>query len=87
MKVAALLSTGLWSASALAGAIETTGSKCKCFPGDSCWPSSREWRNLNSTVGGRLIATVPLGEACHGDKYDSFKCQQLRDSWQSPGLQ
>ncbi|KAK6829556.1 FAD binding domain protein [Apiospora arundinis] len=33
---------------------------CKCFPGDPCWPSESEWAAFNRTVGGRLVATVPL---------------------------
>lgn len=84
MKVSTLLSSGLFSVGALATAI---GSTCKCFPGDACWPSTQEWNKLNQTVFGRLIATTPLAEACHGDKYDSAKCASLQSSWQTPDTQ
>jgi len=30
----------------------------------SSWPSSKEWSNLNSTVHGRLFASVPLSRPC-----------------------
>ncbi|KAK0727422.1 hypothetical protein B0T26DRAFT_765321 [Lasiosphaeria miniovina] len=63
MKVAAL-SLGLFAAGALASSNDN--SKCKCFLDDTCWPSSREWSQLNQTVSGRLIATTPLTEAGHG---------------------
>ncbi|KAK4183675.1 hypothetical protein QBC35DRAFT_90902 [Podospora australis] len=60
--------------------------RCKCFPGESCWPSTREWTAFNRTVNGRLIATVPLAQACHAPNLDAAKCQALRDQWQSPEI-
>ncbi|XDG05843.1 hypothetical protein ABKA04_005458 [Annulohypoxylon sp. FPYF3050] len=54
---------------------------CHCFPGDACWPSDETWQKLNNTVGGRLIATVPLGTPCHGDTYNETQCQELRGAW------
>ncbi|KAF2850038.1 FAD-binding domain-containing protein [Plenodomus tracheiphilus IPT5] len=64
----------------------TTGAlgaekNCKCFPGDSCWPSDKEWSAFNATVGGRLIKTVPLGSQCHDPNYDEALCQQLQKEW------
>ncbi|KAK4159144.1 hypothetical protein QBC43DRAFT_133331 [Cladorrhinum sp. PSN259] len=61
-------------------------SRCKCFPGDACWPSQVQWNAFNRTVNGRLIATTPLASACHAPNYDAAKCQQLRDQWQSPDV-
>lgn len=60
---------------------------CKCFPGDSCYPTAAEWSALNTTVGGRLIATVPLGSPCHDPAYDEAECAYLQDQWTSPGIQ
>lgn len=57
---------------------------CRCFPGDSCWPTEKTWEQLNKTVGGRLIATVPLATPCHGDDYDELQCQNIRDTWHLP---
>ncbi|KAK0674163.1 hypothetical protein QBC41DRAFT_72256 [Cercophora samala] len=62
------------------------GPRCKCFPGEPCWPSTNDWNNFNRTVGGKLIATVPLAQACHDPNYDPVKCQQLRDGWQMPDI-
>ncbi|KUI56033.1 ER membrane protein complex subunit 1 [Cytospora mali] len=59
---------------------------CKCFPGDACWPSQAEWSTLNTTVGGRLIATVPLGSPCHDPYYDEDECAYLQDQWLLAGI-
>jgi FAD/FMN-containing dehydrogenase len=54
---------------------------CKCFPGDACWPSRLEWDRFNTTVGGRLIQTVPLGLPCHDPHYDAALCETLQTEW------
>ncbi|KAF2790845.1 6-hydroxy-D-nicotine oxidase [Melanomma pulvis-pyrius CBS 109.77] len=56
-------------------------NECKCFPGDACWPSEREWITFNTTVGGRLIKTVPLGSPCHDPHYDAALCDALTSQW------
>jgi hypothetical protein len=102
MKASSFLPAGLLAAGALSasvsvsagvsigvsgGSAPTATPQCKCFPGDSCWPSTSEWKALNQTVGGRLIATVPLGHPCHDPTYDGAECQALRDAWQNPSIQ
>jgi hypothetical protein len=62
-------------------------SSCKCFPGDSCWPLTSTWTALNETVGGRLIATVPLGSPCHDPDYDADTCEYLQEQWQYEEVQ
>ncbi|KAK7181175.1 hypothetical protein DPSP01_013762 [Paraphaeosphaeria sporulosa] len=54
---------------------------CKCFPGDTCWPTESEWSFFNKTVNGRLIKTVPLGSPCHDPTYDAAKCEDLKKEW------
>ncbi|KAK6200842.1 hypothetical protein LQW54_009425 [Pestalotiopsis sp. IQ-011] len=54
------------------------------MPGDSCWPSTATWSQLNATVGGRLIATVPIGSPCHDPNYDAVACAALQDEWTLP---
>jgi len=61
--------------------------KCKCFPGDVCWPSTGEWNKFNATVGGRLIKTVPLGSPCHDPNYDAARCEVLKKEWQRAPIQ
>ena len=60
--------------------------RCKCGPKDSCWPSKQDWEKLNSTVGGRLIKTVPIGAVCRNSfdnvsYYDAAKCAALKADW------
>ncbi|KAK7750865.1 hypothetical protein SLS62_007264 [Diatrype stigma] len=65
---------------------------CRCFPGDACWPSPAEWAAFNSTLGGRLIATVPLASPCHDDdfggasSYDADRCAAIQSAWANPEL-
>ncbi|UQC86326.1 FAD binding domain-containing protein [Colletotrichum lupini] len=59
----------------------TTAPSCKYLPGDAGWPSANTWAQLNETVGGRLVATVPLGSACHGDAYNATECARLQEAW------
>lgn len=62
----------------------SSSGSCRCFPGDSCWPSPKEWSLLNATVGGRLVATVPIAHKCHNSvfgSYDAAACEKLRADW------
>jgi len=61
-------------------------ARCKCYPGEACWPSTADWGNLNRTVGGRLVKAAPPGAVC----YDSFegvptrdpaKCAEVASQW------
>ncbi|KAK4226866.1 hypothetical protein QBC38DRAFT_214073 [Podospora fimiseda] len=61
-------------------------SRCKCFPGESCWPSQTQWNAFNRTVNGRLIATKPLASPCHAPNYNATRCQELRNGWQMPDI-
>lgn len=51
---------------------------CRCRIGEPCWPSQAEWRALNASVNGNLIAVRPVGEVCHGSAYDAAKCEEVR---------
>ena len=88
---APFFTAGVLAANALAidvdASVSVNLSNCKCFPGDACWPSTHDWDSLNQTVSGRLVATVPLGQACHDPNYDPVRCQALRDGWQNPATQ
>jgi hypothetical protein len=64
-----------------------SSEKCKTFPGDDEWPSKNEWDAFNTTVGGRLVATVPLGAPCHGSEFDNSTCEHLKSRWQSEEIQ
>lgn len=62
-------------------------STCRCYPTDACWPTAAEWAAFNTTVGGRLVATVPIASVCHYDNfttYDAEACAALLDVWDYP---
>jgi hypothetical protein len=78
-----------------AGSLVTTtwnGHKygCKCYIGQSCWPSASKWNSLNSTVGGSLIVDIPPGAPCHNtfngplgtvNTYDAAACAEATAMW------
>ncbi|KAI9649057.1 hypothetical protein NHQ30_001624 [Ciborinia camelliae] len=62
-------------------------SNCRCFPGDSCYPNSSEWNLFNQTLGGKLIASVPIAAVCHYGQFDTYNeeaCATLQDNWFFP---
>lgn len=57
---------------------------CRYIPGDEGWPMQDDWAQLNRTVGGRLIATVPQASVCHSEPYfklNNTACAVLQDEW------
>ncbi|KAF2875195.1 hypothetical protein BDV95DRAFT_603958 [Massariosphaeria phaeospora] len=56
-------------------------ANCKVLPGDAKWPGTKEWSRLNETLGGRLIANVPLAKECHDSNFESQTCKNLQDQW------
>ncbi|EAW15348.1 FAD-binding oxidoreductase [Aspergillus clavatus NRRL 1] len=85
-----LLPFFLHPAHAITNNPNSADSSCRCFPTDPCWPSPSEWSAFNSSLGGKLIATVPLGSVCHRDgpfaAYDASACSQLQDVWPLPSV-
>lgn len=71
----------------LSSAKPSRASECRCFPGDSCWPSAAAWSEFNSSIGGRLIATPPLGAPCHDPVYNAAVCSSLQQHWTEPAQQ
>ncbi|KAJ5375152.1 FAD linked oxidase N-terminal [Penicillium concentricum] len=61
-------------------------SNCRCMPGDSCWPSSTDWARFNTSIGGRLVSTQPMGQPCHDPFYTASECRSLRQQWTKPEL-
>jgi len=76
-----------FATSLVAGTIAADLDSCKCLPGDACWPSTAEWSQLNATVGGRLIATVPLGQVCHDPSYNASVCNYVKAQWNDAAIQ
>ncbi|KAF1948736.1 FAD-binding domain-containing protein [Byssothecium circinans] len=71
-----LASAELWNS--------TWNSTCRNLPGDLSWPGPEDWAQLNASVDGRLIATVPLAAQCHGALYDDVECRSIQATWTKP---
>jgi hypothetical protein len=68
----------------LAAASIANAASCRYIPGDYRWPSSAAWSHLNSTVNGRLIATIPRASVCHSSHYGNYskgECETLKADW------
>ncbi|KAF4614409.1 hypothetical protein G7Y89_g15329 [Cudoniella acicularis] len=77
-----LIDVFLLSVPIFAGTANT--ASCRYIPGDDKWPSQSDWALLNSTVGGRLIATIPQASICHTSPYSDFNktaCETLAANW------
>ncbi|KAF5020018.1 hypothetical protein F66182_7954 [Fusarium sp. NRRL 66182] len=79
-----LVSLALVSLTAIVSGVDATTAKCRCLPGDACWPSQSEWSRLNKTVDGLVIRTVPIGSPCHDPDYDDEACAALQQAWRLP---
>ena len=75
----------------VAAAWQRGNQTCRYIPGDVGWPKPRDWHRLNATVGGRLIATIPLAHVCHDSglfhAYDETACAALDDAFIDAGAQ
>jgi FAD/FMN-containing dehydrogenase len=57
-------------------------------PTDACWPSKATWSSLNTTVGGQLIASVPIAISCYpGPLQNAAQCEAVDEGWTSPYFQ
>lgn len=82
---------GLLTAQVASGAAVTSNGRvtapsqnstaCRSIPGDARWPTPAAWSRLNATVGGRLIATVPLAHVCHDPAYSAEECARVTQQW------
>ncbi|EEH07998.1 FAD binding domain-containing protein [Histoplasma capsulatum G186AR] len=71
---AALLLSGL--PEALSGHNHTS---CRCKPEEKCWPSPHQWKALNESVHGNLVAVRPVGNVCHDPTYDPEACARTKN--------
>ncbi|KAF9163198.1 hypothetical protein DFQ26_002855 [Actinomortierella ambigua] len=56
-------------------------TQCRCRSNQPCWPSAADWASLNTTVGGRLISTQPIGRPCHHLDYDKKACEAVHQGY------
>jgi hypothetical protein len=73
------------------GSFNTASSNnatCKNFPTDISWPSPSIWDDFNSTIGGALIHTIPIGAVCFsGQEYNADTCNYIVSDWNNSTLQ
>ncbi|KAF8904749.1 hypothetical protein CPB84DRAFT_1772742 [Gymnopilus junonius] len=63
-----LLALFLFLAPHVVTASKTSKTMCKCLPGDSCYPSARQWSQFSSTLSHPLISNQrPLASVCYHD--------------------
>lgn len=91
MKSSAVIATATLAAAPFAAAgllpKRVENATCRSLPGDASWPATTAWDTLNTTVSGKLIATVPIGSVCHDPNYDEAACTALQNSWTLPETQ
>lgn len=71
----------------LAQSCNAYDTTCRSLPGDHSWPTENDWAELNRTVGGRLIATIPQANICHPVPYGVYNataCEGLQETWDLP---
>lgn len=59
---------------------------CKCYPGDRCYPSSLDWKKLNTTVNGNLQVALPPAAPCYTSvdgisTSDPAKCAEVQANY------
>ncbi|KAK3114359.1 hypothetical protein LTR53_007396 [Teratosphaeriaceae sp. CCFEE 6253] len=76
-----------WEQSPSPHSPRATKVTCRCFPRDACWPTTADWTAFNKTIGGKLVATIPLAAPCHNDPYAAYSnatCSALQAGWLEP---
>ena len=64
------------------GALSVSAQRCKCLPGDDCFPSADEWQAFADTLSQPLLTDQrPLGAACYqeSEDFDAALCAQYRE--------
>ncbi|KAA8619984.1 BBE multi-domain protein [Pyrenophora tritici-repentis] len=84
-----LLAPGVYAGAVFGRQEQAANSSCKAIPGDNTWPSQQAWGQLNQTIGGRLIETVPQAAICHPGGYAGLSqnqtaCDSLKKEWDYP---
>ncbi|KAJ6445312.1 alcohol oxidase [Purpureocillium lavendulum] len=64
-----------------------SGPKCRCVPGDSCWPTPRAWDDFNRQLGGRLVKTEPVAKSCYEPGKDLTRCAAVTKLWPDQDFQ
>ena len=71
---------------------QSTSDNCKCYEGESCWPSAAAWSTLNATVDGLLQKVVPAGAVCYNtfegkNTHNAAACSIATANWNQQSFQ
>lgn len=78
-----ILTVALVGCSSLKGSPYVNLTLCKVTPDDVAWPDASEWANLNSSISGALIATIPPASSCYpGNPLGAYaNCTEVTEDW------
>ncbi len=90
-RILSLLAVAMTAAATVMDSKIAAKPGCRAILGDANWPSLDEWAALNNTLGGKLIATIPIATPCHQTLngrpnilFDEDECEALRNVWFFP---
>ncbi|KAF9895014.1 hypothetical protein FE257_004638 [Aspergillus nanangensis] len=61
-------------------AVNTSVGAHYAIPHQSCWPSPQDWKALNQSIDGNLVAVRPIASVCHGDA-NNAACKTVTEHW------
>ncbi|KAF5563554.1 6-hydroxy-D-nicotine oxidase [Fusarium napiforme] len=69
------------------GAI-SSAPRCKCIPGQSCWPCPAEWKAFDNKICGSLVKAEPIAQSCYpGPGKDLRQCAYVNKMWSDQDFQ
>ncbi|XP_055340388.1 uncharacterized protein LOC129589600 [Paramacrobiotus metropolitanus] len=61
-------------------------ARCRCLPGEPCWPTKEQEAAFNETIGGRLIFPKPTAFPCYAGKTrNPRECAEIQKNYNKPG--
>lgn len=57
--------------------------RCKAVPGSKSWPSGAQWKALNASLSGQLLAPLPPAAVCDHSLsvYNNASCSEIISKW------
>ncbi|KAF7971845.1 hypothetical protein HWV62_19775, partial [Athelia sp. TMB] len=70
------------SALVVAGLLTAANGSSRCYYGQPCFPTAAELQAFNSTIGGRLVAILPLQAVCYvGPNFNAAACGEVNANY------
>ncbi|PHH88172.1 hypothetical protein CDD83_7879 [Cordyceps sp. RAO-2017] len=82
------LASALLAAAAAQANGQQASPKCRCVPGESCWPSEDKWLSFGAKLKGKLVKSEPVAISCYeGPLKDLAKCNEVWNQWSADSFQ